>query len=402
MNKKLQILRNTSLLLTSLIVWIIILELATSFYFSRWGTPIDKVQKLLNLDPHLGWRQKPNLSTHFLGKSISTNEGGFREPAKLSSKSFVFLGPSSTFGWGVEHHETYPEQFKKVYNAKARQKINVYNAGQIGFSSWQGRKLFNQELKDKLPFRHLIVSYGVNDIDHHRFFFQSQKSDIEEFSQPKNSSKTNISNIFRYFQFLSLAPRLITFKSCGPGDLTQSFLSTRVSLSRFKENLSSLISSAKTSKTPVTLITTPYKYSGANNVKTPSEQELNSGLELYSADKFLAGSRHFSRLNKRYPFDSKTLKYMLVAAVKLKNCDKANELLSQIIELEPMRIFNDIQRVNATIENLSLEMGTQIIPAHLLLKSDPQNFVDPVHFSAQGNLKIAKELYEQEKGTLEK
>jgi lysophospholipase L1-like esterase len=102
--------------------------------------------------------------------SVHTNGAGFRTPEFAVQPApgvtrIVVLGDSSTFGWGVEHFEAYPERLRTALAARTgvpRERIEVLNLGVPGYSSFQGRVLLEQVALPLHP--HLVVwSYLSND-----------------------------------------------------------------------------------------------------------------------------------------------------------------------------------------------------------------------------------------------
>jgi lysophospholipase L1-like esterase len=84
--------------------------------------------------------------------SVHTNTRGFRTPEFADAKPdgavrIALLGDSSTFGWGVEHFETYAERLGDALAARwsiDRTRIEILNLGVPGYSSFQGRVLLER------------------------------------------------------------------------------------------------------------------------------------------------------------------------------------------------------------------------------------------------------------------
>jgi lysophospholipase L1-like esterase len=101
--------------------------------------------------------------------SVHTNPQGFRG-APFGEKRprvlrVVALGDSSTFGWGVEQFEAYPERLATALaerTGRAREDVEVLNLGVPGYSSFQGRVLLARKALGFAP--DLVVwSYLSND-----------------------------------------------------------------------------------------------------------------------------------------------------------------------------------------------------------------------------------------------
>ena len=122
---------------------------------------LSRYYDLYEWDRFLFYRLRPIVSTELLDVfappralersrwSVHTNSRGFRTPEFADQAApgvvrIVVLGDSSTFGWGVEHFETYGEQLGTALARRwsiARSRIEIVNLGVPGYSSFQGRVL---------------------------------------------------------------------------------------------------------------------------------------------------------------------------------------------------------------------------------------------------------------------
>ncbi len=141
------------------------------------GAPITSeavdISQLTVPDDLLFWRLKPGLfhaplvtaiaepPTYF---SVSTNKEGLRNPA-LQAKGERFrilaVGDSTTFGLGVNDDETWPAQLQDRLDARAA-RIEVLNAGNNGWSSYQGWKYLETEGAGLEP-DFVVATFGYND-----------------------------------------------------------------------------------------------------------------------------------------------------------------------------------------------------------------------------------------------
>lgn len=112
-------------------------------------------------DRYTDWRLKGNLDEEVLHESedrlfrIRTSESGFRGGAEEGSVDVVALGCSTTFGWGVEEREAWPEVLEDQTG------LSVLNGGVPGHSTHQGRSVA-MELLDLNP-RLLVLGWLVRD-----------------------------------------------------------------------------------------------------------------------------------------------------------------------------------------------------------------------------------------------
>ena len=169
--------RMVFVILFSTLFWLLLLE-GGAYLLTGWvGDGLDVAKVVLRPDSNLGWRQKENFDGKFMEKELKTNSFGFREKKENFSEGvfkIALLGPSSAFGWGVELKDTYAKVLERELG-KSR-KVEVFNLGQIGFSSWQGTQLIREEWFKINTADLILIAYGVNDIDRHRFYFSVNKT----------------------------------------------------------------------------------------------------------------------------------------------------------------------------------------------------------------------------------
>lgn len=173
------------------ILSIIILFLFVEFLFRIYSPPLSHFEEILALleqDPILLWRQRKYLNVNFQGVRVATNSLGLRDnkksiPLRKNAFRIICMGESSTFGWGVPFNECYPAQLEKILKNRCPGKnFEVINAGQIGYSSYQGLIFLRNHI---LKYRPDIVTvpYLINDIDRYRFFRSNGLSDKELSAQ---------------------------------------------------------------------------------------------------------------------------------------------------------------------------------------------------------------------------
>ena len=99
------------------------------------------------------WRVDPSLDkepmTHKELRStfpVSTDSMGFRPPFHTDKQGFriAAMGCSTTFGWGVADEQTYPAQLQAILRERGYPQVEVINAGQPGYTSFQGLWLWDQ------------------------------------------------------------------------------------------------------------------------------------------------------------------------------------------------------------------------------------------------------------------
>ncbi len=340
-------LKSLAILIISFFLWISIFELISTWWIEKYGDPLDKTKQVLVTDRYLGWRQKPDFKGKFLNIALKTNEIGLRNKSfsKISnaSKNVLVLGPSSTFGWGVEGYQTYSaaleDLLRKKYPGTA---INVINAGQIGFSSWQGLQLYKEEGFKKFKADVLIIAYGVNDVDRYRFFYASPLADKQEFAVPKRAWEVSLQNFLLRFDFISLLSRK-TVNFFDYFSFSRKVISSRrVSNDDFARNIEKLIQMGKLNGAKVIL--------------------LNSVYNLPAFKK---------------------------AVIKINPDD-----FEKARQLEPGRIANDIDGLNNILRKIANKNDVILVDTKECLSGPGLKgmFLDPIHFSVMGNERLAEEI----------
>ena len=88
---------------------------------------------------------KPNIETCFYHSLVHTNSQGLRAPSDFARPKpkdvfrILLLGDSQTFGWGVDHEQTYGAVLERTLNARPKKKrrVEVVNTGVPGYNAAQ-------------------------------------------------------------------------------------------------------------------------------------------------------------------------------------------------------------------------------------------------------------------------
>ncbi len=117
-------------------------------------------------DSKLFWRLRPNQvikSSFVVAGEYRINAAGFRDrefsdPPAPGKTRVLCLGNSVTFGWRVGPNDAFPQVLQ------ARNKyLEVYNCGQTGYTSFQGKKLLASLLPKYRP-QAVVVEFIWNDL----------------------------------------------------------------------------------------------------------------------------------------------------------------------------------------------------------------------------------------------
>jgi len=109
-----------------------------------------------------------SLSSRYLSTfNVSSDKNGIRSPAHSVEKPegvfrILLLGCSTTFGWGVEDHETLPARLEHHLRAAGYSSVEVINGGQPGYTSYQGRRFFKEVAAAYQPDL-VMIGYVIQD-----------------------------------------------------------------------------------------------------------------------------------------------------------------------------------------------------------------------------------------------
>ena len=121
------------------------------------------------------WKLKPNLDQQVDNGShpfhLQTNDLGFRDEPLDGRDRWLFLGCSTTLGWGVDVEDTFLFEVQQKMPL-----VDVLNGGQPGWSTAQ--VLLNIESFQSLNPTHVFVGLGVRDAQ------MSMKADKEAIPSP--------------------------------------------------------------------------------------------------------------------------------------------------------------------------------------------------------------------------
>lgn len=309
-------------------------ELAARSWAERRGDPLDRALSVLELDARLGWRQRAGLDRLFYGHPLRTNELGLRDrplrEAAAARQRVLVLGPSSTFGWGVAEEDAYARKLERLLQGAA-----VVNAGEIGYSVWQGLGLYRDGGLRALRPDVVVVAYGLNDVDRFRFAFDSPEPDAAALGRGQSAASVRVQNIFGRLLCLQVARRRLLLwagRALPPAAASrEARTNLRVPLPDFQRLLLELVRLARADGARVVLLTSAYH--------APTGRPA-------------------------------------------------------AVEAECRRIEKDLEAVNRAVRSLAREERVPVVDAARLLSGPGADalFVDPAHPSAAGHERIAQGL----------
>jgi lysophospholipase L1-like esterase len=193
-------------------------------------------------DSYLIWRPKASAavfnSQGYRGRELEADK-------KPGSIRIFTVGDSNTLGWGEQNGPNWPLYLDELLQ-RADSRTTVVNAGVWGYSSFQGRRRFEEVLRFQPDI--VFISFGSNDA--HRVTISD--SDFVNLGGRKLTFYLGrMLNTLRIGQLLLAASDKAFLKE-------KEQLVARVSLQEYKANLNEIVQEAMRRNIQVVLLTRPY------------------------------------------------------------------------------------------------------------------------------------------------
>lgn len=353
--------------------------------YSKLDT-LESILRILEEDSILFWRQRPHLNTKFQGVNVATNSLGLRSKEFSIEKDnqayrIICLGASPTFGWGVDFQNIYPFLLEqKLKKSNLSEKIEVINAAQIGYTTYQGVILLEKYLLKYSPDL-ITISYILNDIDRYRFYRNEGLSDKE--LPTRNSLMIKLNNILaksRLYLLLKRGISCLVYKNDKLATITlrrQSNLSKiRVSKEDYKANLEKFISICKTHNIRLLFIKLPINLS-LPSLSADENNIIKNGYKL-STFYYDLGCRYanMEEYQKARNFFKKAKDYLVF------ECCRDGIIYQHLME-------EIAHKYNIPLIDVASIFITEGKTQNLFNGVD-----DPIHPNTQGHELIAKAIYE--------
>jgi lysophospholipase L1-like esterase len=295
----------------------------------------------------------------------------------------------------VEEGETSAARLEALLGAP------VVNAGEIGYSTQQGLFLVGGEAVARLQPKVLLVAYGVNDIDRHRFYFQSAEPDSVELTRAHNPA---VVAVFRALSRSSLLSLLYKLANGIRGELPQPaphgpLFGVRVPEDDFVKNLRAFAAEGRRLGARVVFLGTPANLPAFPRSPRAIETQLTSffreGASLYDKGELGPARAIFEEVARLQPSRNETYYYLGAIARKQGRWADANLLAEMARTSEPYRIHRDVLQYNALMKKTAAEEKVAYVDLYGLFPAGDKSsfFVDAIHPSAAGHEKIAKEIF---------
>lgn len=366
---------------------------------SRELDRLERILALLEKNHRYFWQVRPNLNTKFEGARVFTDEEGFRlvsagqkAIASEGGLRVVSFGASPTFGYGILADETYSSVAQKSL-LKSGRKVSIKNLGQVGYSSWQGRRRFADYIK-KQKVDIATVSYMVNDIDRLRFFLSNAKDDIH--TDPPSKLSASLYNLITQATpsgwFIKRFRRLL-FKMFGDRSMRPNYELShpRVLPKDYRENLENFARDCRQAEIQLVFIKMPFRLP---DPIPPMPQEVEGLYEMIrtlidrenyeEAGKLLDRAKlldNYSSLG--HYFEGRILE-------SEKKQEQADKCYSKAVKHLIYECERDARRYNHIMEDIARESNTPLVDAAAGLGGDKADMVlfvpgDYIHPNEKGH-----------------
>lgn len=386
-----------------LIFFMVLLLTAEGVGYLLAGAPnrLDRIHALLMQDARLFWKQKPNLDVEFEGAGVKTNELGLRDHRvknKNGQLRIVCLGASPTFGWGVEQNDVYAKQLEQLLQKAVPDKnIEVLNAGQIGYSSFQGSRFLKENIVRLAP-DIITVSYVINDVDKYRFYRSDGRSDKE--LSPKTEWLVSVENFldkskfFTVYKKLILQSQSVSFKYFGPQGAGTYVERRRVSAQDYHDNLKDIVKTARANGIEVILLKLPVNLPAAqpvsNDLRKEADEKIVAAVAQGEQEKFqeaLAGLKEALMLN---PNSARAYYYLGQFSLRMNQPVQAEEYFKKTVLMELYECQDLAGEYNAIMQAIAEEEHLVLVDivkefADYAGRSKEYLFLDPAHDTIHPN-----------------
>lgn len=364
---------------------------------SRELDRLERILALLEKSHRYFWQVRPDLDTRFESAAVYTDKEGFRllSPGQKEAQSdikIVTFGASPTFGYGVTADHTYPNiaQQKLV---QAGINISVKNLGQVGYSSWQGRRRFADYISSH-PVDIATVSYMVNDIDRLRFFLSNAKDDIH--TEPPSAFSASFYNFITqnavsgWFvdRFRRLLIRLLGDISMRPNyELSH----LRVLAEDYEQNLRDFVTDSKKAGIQLVFIKMPFRLPDPiPPLPEEVEQLFEKISKLIEQEKYDEAGQLLDRAIQLDSYSSQGHYFKGRVAQHQKKQDEANKAYTQAVKHLIYECERDARNYNEIMEKVARQSNTPLVDAASGLGGEKANmelFVpgDYIHPNEKGH-----------------
>jgi lysophospholipase L1-like esterase len=291
-----------------------ILEGFARLYYKE--TRLDQITKTIAPHEERIWFGRPDYQGIFFGEEVVHNSMGLRTNKKIEGADLIVFGASPSYGWGVRYSETYSFLLEKRFDNR----VTVLNSSNIGYSSYQGKKILKDILARVKP-KVVLISYVINDVDRYRFIQNSNSSD---------SLVKKMSTLERFSYFLN--ENLVLGKFIRSNFKGREYLpspgESRVNINDYKSNYIEMIKAARKVGVIPVLMKMPVNLH-LNKIST----KLRNFLKENKCIHLMNDSKHlFECISKKVSFSESSMLTNEIRKIFAINSSRQTEKYHQILD----------------------------------------------------------------------
>lgn len=204
--------------------------------------------------PGLIYELKPNNSGRLLASQINTGPDGYRIDPDAAPRAdgariarIAVVGDSTSFGWGVEYRQSYPELVRSRLEARVGSRIDLRNYSVPGYNSEQEDALLRQKVIAYQPDL-LVLHHDSNDSEPVGFGFNLPP----EYLAPEYGDNVLSSSLLKFaLRELRLRQNRRAFEQDNSATLIGGSIAGGNLYDRHLKALASMASAAKDVHTPI-------------------------------------------------------------------------------------------------------------------------------------------------------
>ncbi len=352
-----------------------------------------------NLSPELGWVLRPHYAGNVYWEFRQFDGDGFLEIdrqqiAEPGRPRVVFVGDSTTYGYGVETRDTFVEVLDEWFP-----EADMINLGVPAYTSTQGYRVVQREALALRP-SVIVFSFNFND---RRYVTKAENTDDADRFADTYWALVRARTVERLFLYRAATPSLrylapagpepeeqpvaLDFgftEDRGPADLTPDRLRARVGPEQYVRNLTSVAELARAHDIGLIFV--------LFNDNPLVTADLERGLALYHDSRYEEAIQALQfAVDNRDEFSPLARLQLSAIYADLGRERESREVLTFAdndwlhgeMPLHRDRLYNDL------MEQVAAEQAIPVVDPRQLLDRDPGVYIDFAHFDARGHQMVA-------------
>lgn len=361
--------------------------------------------------PHLFWRLKPEQTTSYKNVLIAdeknresvlvtTNRFGLRgqnfsRPKPLGSHRMMALGDSTTFGYGVSPDENFVQDLQRELGDP--EKTLMINAGVPGYSSFQNKVHWFDDLRKFSPDVVILANPGINDLQDR----EQSDFDLQGPSQKNVWLKKALFKSHFYLWFRKTLTESLRHKRQKTHAVVVKKL--RNTPEAYRENLKAIVDDAKKQNLKIVLVYIPIQRmifeSEEDALRVPAEFNIRAAhlceralaaLNAGNVDEAISLASQANAVQGNVP-----LAYQILALAyrqkKGEDVSKARHFAEEAKRLGGYSIWSYYRAMQSLAQEENLPFMDMLGPFRAAAKK--QNlYLENIHPNAAGHALIAEQL----------